>query len=43
MLSQHISIPVANGSLLLGEWQSIILWEFDVKSRDRTVVVTIGY
>ncbi len=43
MLSQHLTLPVANSQLLLGKWQSILLWEFDVRDRKRTVIVTVGY
>ncbi len=35
------TIPVSNGELLLGTWQSIMLWEFDVKDRKRDIIVTI--
>lgn len=41
MLNTALDIPVSNGQLLLGTWQSIILWEHDVRDRERTVVVTI--
>jgi len=41
MLNQSITIPIANGQLLMGSWQNIILWEFDVKERERIVVVTM--
>jgi secondary thiamine-phosphate synthase enzyme len=41
MLSQHLTIPLINGKLEMGEWQAILLWEFDVKKRERKVVVTI--
>jgi secondary thiamine-phosphate synthase enzyme len=43
MLSQNLTIPIANGKLLMGEWQSILLWEFDVRSRERKIIVTIAY
>jgi secondary thiamine-phosphate synthase enzyme len=43
MLSQHLAIPVSNSDLVLGEWQSILLWEFDVGERKRKIVVTISY
>jgi len=41
IFKNNLNIPVADGKLLLGTWQSIMLWEFDVKERQRTVVVTI--
>jgi len=42
MLNQSLSIPVASGELVLGAWQRILLWEFDVKPRERKIVVTIS-
>ncbi|MBI3190263.1 YjbQ family protein [archaeon] len=43
MLSQHLTIPVSNSELILGTWQSILLWEFDTKERERKIIVTINY
>ncbi len=34
-------VPFANGNLLLGTWQQIILIDFDNKSRNRKVIVQI--
>ena len=41
MLSQSISLPVSKSKIELGTWQSILLWEFDVKSRTRKIIVTV--
>ena len=41
LLSAEKTIPVANSKLILGKWQSILLWEFDVEERKRQVVVTV--
>ncbi len=41
MLTQQLTIPLINGQLELGTWQSILLWEFDTKKRERKIVVTI--
>jgi len=41
MMNQSLVIPVADGSLSLGGWQNILLWEFDNKARTRKVVVTV--
>lgn len=41
LLNSSIDIPVAGGKLLLGKWQSVMLWEFDKSGRKRTVIVTI--
>jgi len=35
------SIPVAEGRLLLGTWQQVVLLDFDDRPRRRTVVVQI--
>jgi secondary thiamine-phosphate synthase enzyme len=40
-LGQSVTVPVAGGKLLLGEWQQLFLLECDVKARRRTVVVTV--
>jgi secondary thiamine-phosphate synthase enzyme len=42
MVKQEASIPIENGELVLGQWQSILLWEFDVHPRKREVVVTVS-
>jgi secondary thiamine-phosphate synthase enzyme len=36
-----LSIPFAKKKLMLGEWQQIVLAEFDVRPRKRTVVMQI--
>jgi secondary thiamine-phosphate synthase enzyme len=38
---QSVSIPIAEGRLAVGTWQSIMLVEFDVRPRMRKLVVTI--
>jgi secondary thiamine-phosphate synthase enzyme len=40
-LGPTLSVPVADGSPVLGTWQQIIHLECDVKPRQRTVVVTV--
>ena len=37
----EITIPVSRGKLVLGDWQNIMLWEFDTKPRRRNVIVTL--
>jgi thiamine phosphate synthase YjbQ (UPF0047 family) len=39
MLGTSITLPVADGRLLLGRWQGVIFGEFD-GPRDRRVVLT---
>jgi thiamine phosphate synthase YjbQ (UPF0047 family) len=42
MLKQDLTIPISRGKLVLGTWQSIILWEFDIEPRKREIIVTIN-
>ena len=37
-----VSVPVGGGSLLLGTWQGIYLWEHRTHAHTRTVVVTVS-
>lgn len=41
LLNHNLTIPVADSKLLLGEWQSIMLFEFDNRPRDREIIVTV--
>jgi secondary thiamine-phosphate synthase enzyme len=36
-----LTVPVAGGKLVLGTWQQIVLVDFDNRSRERRVVVTV--
>jgi secondary thiamine-phosphate synthase enzyme len=40
-LGSSISVPIAQGQLVLGTWQQIFHLECDVKPRRRTIVVTV--
>ena len=40
-LGPSLSVPVADGRLVLGTWQQIFHIECDVKPRKRTIVVTV--
>ena len=40
-LGTSLSVPVAEGQLLLGTWQQIFHLECDTKPRERTIVVTV--
>lgn len=42
LLRAECTLPVANGSLALGTWQSLMLWEFDTDKRTRKIVVTVS-
>ena len=42
LTSTTLSIPVINGSLALGTWQGIYLWEHRSRPRPRQIVVHVG-
>lgn len=41
LLGPSLSVPLAEGRLLLGTWQQIVLVDFDNRPRDRRIVVTV--
>jgi secondary thiamine-phosphate synthase enzyme len=41
MLGPSLTVPIAEGQLVLGTWQQIFHLECDVRGRARTVVVTV--
>jgi secondary thiamine-phosphate synthase enzyme len=41
MLGPSLMIPFANGKLLTGEYQQVILIDFDTRPRRRTVIATV--
>jgi secondary thiamine-phosphate synthase enzyme len=41
LLGPSLTIPFANGKLLTGEYQQVVLIDFDTSPRKRTVVVTV--
>ena len=41
LLGPSLTVPVAEGKLVLGTWQQIFHLECDVRGRERTVVVTV--
>lgn len=41
ILGTDLSLPIQKGSLVLGEWQEIVLIDFDEKPRTRKIVVKI--
>lgn len=41
LLGPSLTVPIADGKLLLGTWQQIFHLECDVRGRQRTVVITI--
>lgn len=41
LMGPSLTVPVADGQLVLGTWQQIFHLECDVKPRDRRIVVTV--
>lgn len=41
MVGPSLTIPFANGKLLTGEYQQVVLVDFDTSPRRRTVIVTV--
>ncbi len=39
LVGPSLSVPIVKGDLVLGEWQQVVLVEFDVRPRARKVVV----
>jgi len=41
-IGPSLTVPIANGALMCGTWQQVVMVELDVRSgRKRTVVVTV--
>ena len=43
ILGCSITIPLVNGTLMLGTWQQIILVDFDNRPRNRNIIVQVYY
>jgi len=41
LLGPSLSVPMADGELMLGTWQQIVLVDFDNRARERRLVVTV--
>lgn len=41
LVGPSLSVPFSDGELALGEWQQVVLLEFDVRPRTRRVVVQL--
>jgi secondary thiamine-phosphate synthase enzyme len=41
LLGPSLSVPIAEGKLILGTWQQIFHLECDVRGRERTVVLSV--
>lgn len=42
MLGPSVTVPITDGKLLLGTWPQVILIDFDVRPRQREVVVQLS-
>ena len=42
LLGPSLTVPIANGTLILGTWQQIFHLECDVRARQRQVVITVS-
>ena len=41
LMGHSLTVPIAEGSLILGTWQQIFHLECDIKPRERTLIVTV--
>ena len=41
LLGPSLTVPIADGKLVLGTWQQIFHLECDVRGRQRTVIITV--
>lgn len=41
-IGPSVTVPVADGTPILGTWQQIFLMECDIRPRERTIVVTVA-
>ena len=41
LVGPGLTVPFSNGKLLTGEWQQVVLIDFDTRPRRRTVIATI--
>jgi secondary thiamine-phosphate synthase enzyme len=41
LLGPSLTVPIADGKLVLGTWQQIFHLECDVRGRQRTIIVTV--
>lgn len=41
LLGPSLTVPITDGTLILGTWQQIFHLECDVRGRERTVIITV--
>jgi secondary thiamine-phosphate synthase enzyme len=42
VIGPDINVPIRDGKLVLGTWQQVVHVEFDIRHRNRSVVVTVS-
>ncbi len=42
LIKPFLTVPVENGKLILGQWQQIILVDFDNRPREREIIVKLA-
>src|SRR5947208_12688775 len=41
LLGPGLTVPMSNGKLLTGEWQQVVLIDFDTRPRRRSIICTV--
>jgi secondary thiamine-phosphate synthase enzyme len=41
LLGPGLTVPISGGRLLTGEWQQVVLIDFDTRPRRRTIICTV--
>jgi len=41
LMKPCLTVPIENGKLILGQWQNIVLIDFDNREREREIIVKI--
>jgi len=41
LLGPGLTVPIGDGKLLTGEWQQVVLIDFDTRPRRRTIICTV--
>ncbi|MDP2967291.1 MAG: secondary thiamine-phosphate synthase enzyme YjbQ [bacterium] len=41
LIKPFLTVPIENGELVLGQWQSLVLIDFDNRPREREVIVKV--
>jgi len=41
LVGPGVSVPFADGKLMTGEWQQVVLIDFDTRPRRRTIIATV--